>query len=365
MLTSELLSPSEDLQAVADGTRTIPVGEESESVELLQQALVALGYSLPNEGIDGTFGPDMNGAVDAYRAALGLTSDDSSIDADFLSAVDADLTYLDGNLADLDGVEVRTLAMDPYIAGLWEHKGGDASVIDRLLDTFELNGRICFRLSFLVGGLATAPIGRLAEVPIFNDFCAQRGGFSPDYFMDSGSSTDYVDFLLSHNPASDPAKVRDLGGKRRPDIISHLAPQEWYEIKPASFSGMAAGIKKWNVIPGNYLECGLPYVAGKAYTPSPEIHLMNLIGDGGENLELFLNVERRVSGLLLWTLCIRGDYVRYFNRVRLVAGLLAIIVALAPEVLAGAEVAAVVEAIVNFAASLGIGSLPALSKALN
>ncbi|NML65446.1 hypothetical protein HHL22_09540 [Hymenobacter sp. RP-2-7] len=71
--------------------------------------------------------------------------------------------------------------------------------------------------------------------------------------------------------------------------------------------------------------------------------------------------------MVLYRICLRGDYVQYFNRVRLVAGILAILAALAPEMLAvGAavgEVAAYVELVTALAAKYGL-ALPVLLPAL-
>jgi hypothetical protein len=55
MLTSSLLSGNEDLEDVAAGRRKIRAPEVSSSVELVQQALVTLGFTLPVSGVDGVF----------------------------------------------------------------------------------------------------------------------------------------------------------------------------------------------------------------------------------------------------------------------------------------------------------------------
>jgi hypothetical protein len=71
--------------------------------------------------------------------------------------------------------------------------------------------------------------------------------------------------------------------------------------------------------------------------------------------------------MILYRICVRGDYVNYFNRVRLIAGILAILVALAPEILAvgaeAGEVAAFREALLALAAQFRV-IIPILSPAL-
>ena len=222
-----------------------------------------------------------------------------------------------------------------------------------MLDFLELGDKFCFRLSFIAGGPGAQIVGRLVEGPIFEDFCGKHGGRTPQDFLDAGSSTDYVNFLIAQHPAADPARLRELGARRRPDILSNRAPAEWYEIKPFSIAGGIAAIRKLNSIPGDYAARGLPYLPGASYVPSDEIPLATLIGDAGEELRIICEARRVAPGLIFWTLCVKGDFVKYFNRVRITAGILAILVALAPEILEAAEAAAVVETVREIAAGLG------------
>jgi hypothetical protein len=160
-----------------------------------------------------------------------------------------------------------------------------------------------------------------------------------------------------------PDQIQALGGRRRPDILSNRpARSEWYEIKPASIAGAVAAWKKLNSIPGDYQRLGLPYVPGTLYEPTPEIELINLIGDQGEALDVILHVWRRAPGLIFYELCVKGDYVAYFNRVRLVAGILAILVAI-PELIPAAEEGVAIGAAIRSLAQ-GLGAvLPVLVRA--
>ena len=83
---------------------------------------------------------------------------------------------------------------------------------------------------------------------------------------------------------------------------------------------------------------------GRRYTPTREILLTPMVGPNGERLQPILELRRPVRGLIFWTLCLKGDYVEYFNRARLVAGLLAILIALAEVAAAAAVTAAEIEA---------------------
>lgn len=76
---------------------------------------------------------------------------------------------------------------------------------------------------------------------------------------------------------------------------------------------------------------------------------------------MYLEVIRPCRGLIFWNLCLKGDYVKYFNRVRTIAGVLAILLALAAEAAAAAtaaaeaaEIGAIVAGIRALAVSLGV-----------
>ncbi len=77
-----------------------------------------------------------------------------------------------------------------------------------------------------------------------------------------------------------------------------------------------------------------------------------MVGPAGEHIQPVLELRRPVRGLIFWTLCLKGDYVEYFNRVRLTAGLLAILIALAEVAAAAAVTAAEVEAVAAIIAGL-------------
>ena len=71
--------------------------------------------------------------------------------------------------------------------------------------------------------------------------------------------------------------------------------------------------------------------------PTPEIVLGRFLTPQGEKLDLILSVRAKAPGLLFWELCVKGDYVLYFNRVRLAAGIAALLVALAEILVPAAE----------------------------
>jgi hypothetical protein len=209
----------------------------------------------------------------------------------------------------------------------------------------------------------------IVEPLVFKDFRTVMAPSGPgDFFDDSKSSAPYANFLAGEHPGLSPAQIAHLQSRRRPDILRHSgAMSEWYEIKPASVSGARDATVKLLTILADYEIAGLPYQPGRRYNPTREFPLTPMVGPGGERIQPILELRRPVRGLIFWTLCIKGEYVEYFNRARLAAGLLAILIALAEVAAAVAETAAAAEAVAAMIAGLralataaGV-ALPALS----
>jgi hypothetical protein len=363
VLQSQLLGSSADLAGVADGTRTISSPEQSESVALIQQALLAVEASLPTGGVDEWFGDETGLAVSAYKSARGLVPTDPVVGRGTIASLDREIAYLEGTSTDAVIGDGRVLALDPLFAGVLDTSFPG---VDRLVrDVFEFGDRLCFRLSFLLGADIAKLFGRFVEGPIFADYCALLPPCSDADFVDAApGSTPYVQFLQRRHPTAPPAELQALGARRRPDILSNRPTRsEWYENKPASVAGAIGAWKKLNSIPTDYARLGLPYQPGTAYQPTEEIPLAHLIGPQGEALEVIVHVWRRAPGLIFYELCIKGDYVQYFNHVRLVAGILAILVAIPGLIPAAEEGVAILAALRALAAQLEV-VLPAVVPAL-
>jgi hypothetical protein len=360
MLVSNLLSPNAELQGVAAGTGTIRAPEQSDAVALIQEALVAIEYSLPVAGIDDTFGNETGSAVSQFKASRGLSPTDPVVGVGTSNRLDFELTYLEGDVNDQHVADTGLLAHDPYLAGLVEIQNTNLDLTSALTDFFEFGDRMCFRMSFGLSAQAAALMGRIVEPMVQADYCsaAHQGPCNTHDFFDlNPGSTDYVDFLLREHPTVDPARIGALGSISRPDILRHrgAADSEWYEIKPMSVSGAIAARIKKHVIPPAYAALGLPYLPGNTYTPTEFIPFPFLfVTPEGENLRVVLHLMRRARGLVFWEICIEGDYVAYFNRVRIVAGLLALLIALAEAAAAAGVAAAIVAAIQDVATALGV-----------
>lgn len=366
MLQSSLFSGSADLNDVAAGNRRILAPEVSDSVALIQEALVAIGISLPTNGIDDAFGSETGTAVSNFKADRNVLPSDPVVGVGTITRLDLELSYLEGTVADPAALDATTLSLDPFFAGVLEVRFANAGISQKVIDQFQFGDRLCFRPSFLFDPLKiVAKLGEFLEQRIFSDFClpSRRGPCSTDDFFDATKgSTQYVDFLFAHNPQADPARIGELATIRRPDMLTHRAPQEWWEIKPFSIAGaIAARVKLNDIIPA-YAARGLPYQPGESYTPTPDILIASFITDQGEKLDLVLNVEQEVPGLLFWQLCVKGDYVLYFNRVRLAVGIAAILAAAAEVLAPAAEAGAIVAAIQELAQELSLGVLPLLTS---
>ncbi|MCB0968473.1 MAG: peptidoglycan-binding protein [Ilumatobacter sp.] len=89
-LVSARFAGDPDLQACRQGQRLFRWGSEGGSVATLQQALIDLGYPLPEYGADGSFGGETHTAVIAYQRDAGLGRD-GIIGTNTIGALDASI----------------------------------------------------------------------------------------------------------------------------------------------------------------------------------------------------------------------------------------------------------------------------------
>jgi Domain of unknown function (DUF4157) len=206
--------------------------------------------------------------------------------------------------------------------------------------------RLCFPPSMVAPTDQWASgFGTLAERYIEQDYCGTFScipGPAGTVYIDNYNPIEYINFLKAHNPSltalSSAAELAAFvaGGIQRPDILSDDGMRkEYYEIKPLSPSGAAAGVEKLAFIASFMAILGLPYRAGTTYSPSKDIPIMS--GTVlGEPLAVSLNVQRWVPGIITYSLCLSGNLVEILAKVTL-AVLLAWIAA---EILAALAAAA-------------------------
>ena len=253
------------------------------------------------------------------------------------------------------------LTLDPLQAGALENSLGDLTIGQKVLDVWDLGDRICFRPSFLFDRFIAQAFGRYIEPLVFANFCERCPVCSADDFLDEAGPLNYTAFLKPRNPAVPSARIDELTNKRRPDILSHRDPKVWYEIKPHSIWGAIEADLKLNEIPKLYAERGLPYKAGTNYAPT-DIVLGRFLTPEGEKLDLILSLRREAPGLIFYILCVKGDYVAYFNRVRIAVGVAALLVALAEVLVPAAELGGVLATLNEMLQALGIAAAPLLQR---
>ena len=232
MLRSSIFKSSKDLAGVAAQSRRMLSPETSDSVGLVQQALIAVGEVLPFAGIDNHFGDETGRIVSAYKANRALSPSDPVVGPGTTRRLDLEVSYLDGNPADPRRLDAKALSLDAFFAGVLEQQLADRGIGQRVIDLFEAGDRFCFRASFLVDNFIAKALGEFIEKKVFDDFCQRmRGGrCTRDDFLDiDKGSRNYVDFLLAHNPTLDPVRIGELHDKRRPDILTHTPPREWWK----------------------------------------------------------------------------------------------------------------------------------------
>jgi hypothetical protein len=166
--------------------------------------------------------------------------------------------------------------------------------------------------------------GEVAEMFVKSDYCSVKGGCQ-EFLKPSTAQTDFFDiamgfsrcrhlgaFLKLHNPGLDEIRLvtqcemKKDSSKSFPvaDIITHEPPDrtEFYEVKPNSSSGKAAGRDKIAWFEIICTDEGLPYLAGTLYDPDRKV----LVWDGtwfGHPVKVRLHWFREQDGLLVYELC--------------------------------------------------------------
>lgn len=364
-LVSQLFSGIADLELIAAGGRRMLAPEVSDSVALVQQALLAIGFPLQGAGVDGSFGQETGNVVAAFKTDRALFPNDPVVGIKTINRLDREVAWIEGaallGVIDPRTLDTKTLLLDPFQAGIIENTLGDPSIGQKVLDVWDLGDRVCFRASFLFDRFIAQALGRFIEPFVFENFCERTGPCTADDFLDEAGSLNYTAFLKPRNPQVSSARIDELASMRRPDIISHRTPREWYEIKPASvWSSAEAWVKLNSIIPA-YASRGLPYKPGTNYAPT-DVVLGRFLTPEGEKLDLILNLRRQAPGLIFYILCVKGDYVAYFNRVRIAAGVAALLVALSEVLVPAAELAGVLATLKEILAPLAIVAAPALQR---
>lgn len=173
--------------------------------------------------------------------------------------------------------------------------------------------RLCFPPGPIMGAQWGSGFGTIAERFIEQDYCATLGCTPATEYIDNFNPTAYLTFMRAHNPSllsGAPAvalAAASVTGISRPDLMTdNGVRREYYEIKPFSPDGVAAGMEKLVEIVAFMSLLSLPYIPGTTYSPSKDIPIMSGMVLG-EPLGVALNVQRHLPGLVTYSLCLQGN----------------------------------------------------------
>lgn len=205
----------------------------------------------------------------------------------------------------------------------------------------------CIPVSVILPPPLDSAFGAIAESIIGGRFLDHLGRRSNGFFPASPTQEDFQDisvgigntrlyilYLKFHNSISIPQMLvlSASGMVNIPDLITHNPPRsssptraEFYEIKPNSPTGLAAGAAKIASLSVLYSVLPLPYQMGTIWTPDEKI----LISSGspmGVRLEVFFHFKRISPALVVYDICVEGELEKI--AFALLIAILAIILAL-------------------------------------
>ncbi len=186
----------------------------------------------------------------------------------------------------------------------------------------------CIPVSLILPPPLDSTFGVLAESIIggrFLDHVGRRAnGFFPasrtqedfqDISIGIGNSKLYILYLKVHNALSTKQLLvlSTLGLMSIPDLVTHSPPRsriptraEFYEIKPKSVAGLAAGAEKITSIALLNSVLPLPYKRGTVWTPDEKI-LLSSGSPLGVHIEVFFHFKRISPALVVYEICVEGE----------------------------------------------------------
>jgi hypothetical protein len=174
----------------------------------------------------------------------------------------------------------------------------------------------CFAPSAILTPAAAAGFGIIAEKFVQFDYCTLMGCPGGEQYFDNSFAGPidpfYIAFIVRKNPGLPSWAIVALSSLsvNRPDILAHTPMrQDFYEVKPDSGTGRAAGRIKIAAIDGYMRAFSLPYSAGTAYTPTALIPIFTTTVSGTP-VEAYLGLRRARNGLIVYELCVRTDWAK-------------------------------------------------------
>ncbi|MEH2236634.1 eCIS core domain-containing protein [Nostoc sp.] len=211
-------------------------------------------------------------------------------------------------------------------------------MIQRVLSTLCFEpGQLFFPLSPIFSPMLASAFGIIAHKLIALDYLASMGALPADVYFDASFAgpidPKYGDFIIAKNPSMgffERGFIRSA--LKRPDmLIDDGVRHEYEEVKPLSAYGVSNGIADLTIIDFYMTSIlSLPYRFGTSYSPSSRIPIGSTTF-AGLPFEFSLGVRRFRSGLIVYQICIRTDWLLATAYLAAVA-LLALLIALFPEV---------------------------------
>jgi hypothetical protein len=179
-----------------------------------------------------------------------------------------------------------------------------ACIAPSLVLTPQAAGQLGLVAEAIIARKYLSDVGRLAYFPAppGMDFLDITAGF--------GNTSLYAAFLVAKHPRLTAGQIVDLSNNglvKIPDLVTSAPPSttEFYEIKPNSPSGLAAGSTKIANVHALYQSKGLPYTPGTKWKPDTRVNLFSgsLLG-----LEVEVNFHffRVQPGLIAYEVCAEG-----------------------------------------------------------
>jgi hypothetical protein len=183
----------------------------------------------------------------------------------------------------------------------------------------------CLAPSEFLTGPTSATFGAYAESVIQADYLRENGRLayypaSPVDFKDIshgfGNTSLYVAFLRHNNPSVSQSELLALsfsGLLKIPDIATHdpaTGRHEFYEIKPNSIDGRAAGFTKVAMIDAANTSLHLPYRPGIRYSPNRRLRIYSGMPLGAR-LDVYFHFQRVSPGLLVYDICAEGEFLQF------------------------------------------------------
>ena len=185
-----------------------------------------------------------------------------------------------------------------------------SSLVQRAINTR------CFGPSVILNPQAAAGLGLIAEKFVQFDYCTIMGCPAGEQFFDNAIAGPidpfYIAFTVRKTPSLPAWAIVALStlSLERPDILAHTAlRQDFYEVKPDSVAGRAAGRLKVAAINGYMSFLGLPYTAGSAYTPTALIPIF-ITSVRGTPMEVYRGLRRARNGLIVYEICVSTDWAK-------------------------------------------------------